>query len=267
MISIESNDVVKLAQEVENLCSKFLHPRDISYFQFKRIYKNSTSITLANHTEFFEEFLPNGFVEPSVQMQIDAHQSSICFWDESLPEEHLSLLKETQGIYHGFTILSRKKIFYDCTTFAMSKPHPAPVTYYFYILKQLQTFAELFPTVASHLIKNTTKIHINNLTRDHYMTRKKFFLPKRSSRFIIGEDINNYVTTYEALCVELFQAGKSHKEIGSILSMASSTVKTHLKRLRSRTGLTLQDISLKSFQTYNNSKIVSNSQKDMSNSQ
>ncbi len=180
MISIESYDVVKLAQEVENLCSKFLHPRGISYFQFRRIYKNSTSVTLANHTDFFKEFLPNGFVEPSIQMPIHAHQSSICFWDESLPEDHLSLLKETQRIYHGFTILSRRKVFYDCTTFAMSKPHSAPVAYYFYILNQLQTFADLFPTVASNLIKNTTKIPINNLTRDHYMTRKNFWFCRKN---------------------------------------------------------------------------------------
>lgn len=262
-MSIESyNDIDKLAQEMEVLCDKFLKPRSITYFQLRRVYKNNSSIILANHPNFFKEFLENGFIEPSLHVPIYAHQSSICYWDETLPEDHLSFLREAQGIYHGFTILSRRKTFYDCSSFAMSKFHPSPVAYYFYILKELQKFAELFPTIANHLIKKTPKKLLNPKNTSHSVACKNFFLPARSTRFVLGEDMNNYITTYEAYCMQLSQAGKSHKEIGSLLSMASSTVKTHLKRLKTRTGLTLQEISLKSLQTSNNSKIILSLQDD-----
>lgn len=252
LVNIDSYDVLKTAQEVDKICNYFLHPRKFSYFQFKRIYKNNTFIILANHPEFFKEFLENGFIEPTIHMPIYTRQSSFCFWDEILSETRLSFLRKKYGVYHGLTILSRQKAFYDCTTFAMSEPHPSPVAYYLHVFKDLQKFAELFRIKARHLIKNTPKKPFKNLVAPQGINRKHFFLPKRSARFYLGKDVKNYVTTYEALCVQLAQEGKSYKEIGSILSMASSTVKTHLTRLKTRTGLTLQELSLQAFQTPEN---------------
>lgn len=256
LINIDSYDVLILAQEVDKICNFFLHPRKISYFQFKRIYENGTSITLANHPEFFKEFLEGGFIEPKIHLPVDTRQNSFCFWDEILSEAQLVFLKEKQEIYHGLTILSRRKAFYDCATFAMSEPHLTPVAYYLYILKDLQNFLQIFPTRARYLIKELSKNPLKAQKHRHRVNRKYFFLPKRSSRFYIGDDVNNYITTYEALCVQLVQEGRSYKEIGSILSMATSTVKTHLIRLKARTGLSFQEICLQSFQTYKNSKNI-----------
>ena len=253
LINIDSYDVAKIAKEVDKICNPFLHSRGISYFQFKRIYKNNTFIILANDAEFFKEFFENGFIEPTTHVPIYTRQSSFCFWDEILSETRLSFLRKKHKVYHGLTILSRQKAFYDCTTFAMSEPHPSPVAYYFHILKDLQKFAELFPTIARHLIKKTPKKPLETIAPPQDINRKHFFLPKRSARFYIGKDVNNYITTYEALCVQLVQEGKSYKETGSILSMATSTVKTHLKRFKERTGLTLQEVSLQSFQNLENS--------------
>jgi DNA-binding CsgD family transcriptional regulator len=89
------------------------------------------------------------------------------------------------------------------------------------------------------------------------------FLPKRSSRFYIGDNVHYYITTYEALCMQLAQEGQSYKEIGSLLSMASTTVKTHLRRLEARTGLSFQEISLQSFQHYKNTKNRVNIKNDL----
>jgi DNA-binding CsgD family transcriptional regulator len=144
----------------------------------------------------------------------------------------------------------------------MSEPHPSPVVYYFHILKALQNFSELFPTKARHLIKEATKKPIKRRVSVKDANRNFFFLPTRSARFYIGEDVNKYITTYEALCVQLMQEGKSYKEIGTILSMASSTVKTHLNRLKERTGLSLQEVSLQSFQKLDNSTSVFNLEHD-----
>jgi DNA-binding CsgD family transcriptional regulator len=180
------------------------------------------------------------------------HQSSTYFWDESLSESHLSLIREKQGVYHGHTIISRRKNFYDCTTVAMAERLPAPTAYYFQILKELQKFVELFPTLARSLIEKASEKPVKAPRISQGMNRKNFFLPKRSVRFRIGEGAKEYITTYEALCVQLIQEGKSYKEIGSILSMAPTTVKTHLKRFKERTGLTFQELSLQTFQNSEN---------------
>lgn len=249
MSNIDTYDKEKIAQEVDKICKYFLNLRNISYFQFKRVYKNGTSIVLANDPDFFQEFFENGFIPPQMNITINMRLNSFCFWDETLSKDQLSYLMEKQGIYHGLTILNRRKVFYDCTTFAMSERHPSPVTYYLHILKDLQNFSELFPIKARHLIKESYKTPSVANASGRYIKRNIFFLPKRSTRFTIGDDVKNYITTYEALCMQLMQEGKSYKEIGSILSIASSTVKTHLLRLKARTGLSLQEISMLSFQT------------------
>jgi len=244
--------------EVDKMCGYFLRPRGFSYFQFKRTYKCDSFIILANHLNFLNDFLEKDFIEPSFSTPVYTRQSPIYFWDESLSPSVVSSMIEKKNIYHGITIISRRKNFYDCTSFAMSMPHPSPFSYYFHVLKELQKFAEIFPTIARTLIEKASRQQPKILAHKQSLKRKSFLLPERSARFRIGGGLNNYITTYEALCLQLFQEGKSYKEIGSVLSMAPRTVETHLSRLKSRTGLTLQELSLQSFQADGNRKNIFN---------
>ncbi len=242
------------AQDVDNICKFFLLPRGLAYFQFKRIYKDDSFIVLANNPIFFRDFLENNFLEPSYYIQTHIRQSSIYFWDELLSSDMLSLTQKENKIYHGITIISRQKKFYDCTTFAMSEFHSSPSSYYLHILKDLQIFSELFPKIARSLVENACRKRIKATTPKQGQSRKRFFLPQRSTRFKIGEGLNDYITTYEALCLQLLQDGKSYKEIGSILSMSPRTVETHLVRLKTRTGLTFKELSLQSFKNFSAKK-------------
>ncbi len=244
----DPDGLVDITREVGKISHPFLHPRGLAYFQFKGVYKDGLAVILANRPDFFNDVLEKDFIEPSPYMPFYIRQSSLYFWDESLPETRLSLIRENRCIYHGLTIISRRKDFYDCATFAMSERHPTPFAYYYHILKDLQKFAEVFPAMARALIQKSRKQPVQTLPSRHGVSRKNFFLPKRSSRFHMGKGENDYITTYEALCAQLLQEGKSYKEIGSILSMAPSTVETHLKRFKARTGLTLQELPLQSFQ-------------------
>jgi|GEM_PF-859825 len=255
MYTIGSGNIIKTAEEVDNICRTFLRARGLSYLQFKRIYGSDSFIILANCPVLFQDFFEEAFRESSPYLSPYTRLSSIYFWDESLPASRLSYLKEKMIIYHGITLINRRKYFYDCTTFARAEPHSLPVAYYIDILKELQKFTELFPIKARLLIEKATQRHIKIVPSEQGeegRDRKSFFLPKRSARFRIGEDNMDYITTYEALCVQLLDEGKTYKEIGSILSVAPSTVKMHLKRLRARTGLTMQDLILHSFQSPNN---------------
>jgi DNA-binding CsgD family transcriptional regulator len=253
MYDMSSDELAHTAQEVDKICSNFLKPREFTCFQFKRNYKDGSFVVLANRTDFFQDLIEKDLTDPSLPLCFYIRQSCIYFWDESLPIDQLFSIRENKGIYHGLTIISRRKDFYDCTTFAMGKCHPSPFAYYFHTLKELKKFAELFPTMARTLIEKAMENPSKPPISGHSASRKNFFLPKRSNRFRIGEGAKDYITTYEALCVQLLQEGKSYKEIGVILSMAPSTVETHLKRLKTRTGLTLQELSLQSFHKYNRS--------------
>lgn len=252
MHKMDSDALIHTIQDVDKICSTFLHSRKLSYFQFKRVYKDGSFIILANHHKFFTDFLENAFAESPHLIPFHTQQSTIYLWDEASPTTNLPLISEKKGIFHSITFVSRRKNFYDCTTFAMSKRHASPFSHYFLIIKEMQTFVEIFPTLARSLIEKTIKKPIKIVTPRQ--GRKSFFLPKRSARFHIGEGAKDYVTTYEVLCLRLLQEGKSYKEIGSILSMSPNTVETHLVRLKARTGLTLQELSLQSFQHFGNKK-------------
>lgn len=242
LIDADSNEIIKIAHEIDGICSYFLRPLNIFYFQFRRIFKNRSQVILANNPIFFEEFLKDGFIEPKIQQALTTHQSFYCFWDETLSGVLLSHLK-TLGIYHGFTILNRYKEFYDCASFAMSEPHLSPVANYIFGIRNLQNFTEIFPIKAKHLIKESVKYAVTIKTvQKTGSDNNSFFLPKRSDRFYLGKDPNMYITTYEALCVHLIQQGKTYKEIRSILSMELGSIKTLLSRLKTRTGLSFQEI-------------------------
>lgn len=250
MTDIVSDDVLRIAAEVDKICSYFLRPTKISYFQFKRTYKSRPPLILANNPLFFREFLQDERIQSSHSIPLHTRQSYFCFWDETLPDDQLWPLRQSFGIYHGLTILSRRKDFYDCTSFAMAAPHPSPVAHYLFVIKDLQNFSDIFPSKAKHLIQEATKLDLKISPDDRRESQSPFFLPKRSDRFYFSEDPHHYITTYEALCAQLAQQGKSYKEIGTLLSMGSGTVKTHLMRLKARTGLSLQEISLQLLRAY-----------------
>jgi DNA-binding CsgD family transcriptional regulator len=254
----DSYGLVLTAQEIDKLCHSFLQPRGLIFFQFKRIFKDGSCIILANRPDFFYDYLENDLPEPSPAHSMHLRQSSILFWDESLPPDRLAFINKDKGVYHGLSIISRRKIFYDCTTFAMAEHHHCPFAYYCHCMKDLQKFAEIFPKMARNYIDKSKVTRKSSAKAKQNIHRKGFFLPKRSSRIRLGEGTKEYITTYEALCVQLLQEGKSYKEIGAVLSMAPSTVETHLKRLKARTGLTLQDLTLQFFPNHTNGKRVIN---------
>lgn len=243
-------ELIYSTQDIDNISSFFLRPRGLTYFQFKRIYKDDSFIVLANNSLFFNDFLENNLPEPYSDVATHIRQSFIYFWDDFLSPERISLTRNRDNIFHGITIISRRKKFYDCTAFAMSKLHSSPASYYLHTLKELQIFSEYFPKIALSHRDNVCGDLLKVGVTKQSLSYKRFFLPQRSTRFKIGEGLNDYITTYEALCLQLLQDGKSYKEIGSILSMSPRTVETHLVRLKTRTGLTFKELSLQSFKNF-----------------
>lgn len=249
--NVQYNKIDFIVEEVEKICGPFIYPRGIAYFHFKRVFKDGSYIILANHSELFEDLLGEKFLELSHSIPFLSRQLVIYSWDDTWHADSPSIVINNTTLYHAITFISRRKKYFDCTTFAMSQSHPLPFSYYFNISKELQQFSEIFPTLASLLIEKISKEPIRIPVTKQNIKRKNLFLPKRSMRFRIGEGAKDYITTYEALCLQLAQEGKSYKEIGSILSMSTNTVETHLCRLKERTGLTTRELSLKFVHSYN----------------
>jgi DNA-binding CsgD family transcriptional regulator len=251
---IDFYDLDRTAQEIGKICEPFLSPRGFSYFQFKRVYKDSSYVILANRAEFFKDFLEKELSELFDHVPFYTRQSAIYYWDDFGRANPFTLIKSQKKVYHAITFIYRRKNFYDCTTVARSEPHRLPSSYYFYHLKELQKFVEIFPVLAQNLIEKFRKTTPVSSTTSGNVKRKGLFLPKRSTRFPIGEGARDYITTYEAFCLQLLQEGKSYKEIGSVLSVSPNTVETHLERLKERTGRTFRELTLQPLQTFHGKK-------------
>lgn len=254
MDNADSDDLAPIAQEVGKICEPFLKSRGLSFFQFKRVFKDNSFMILANNTAFFKNFLEKDLSEFLHHIPFDTRQLAIYSWDDASSKMLFPLLDDQRKAYHALTFISRRKHFCDFVTFARSKAHPLPSSYYFYLMKDLQKFVEIFPVLAQNLIEKSKVKSNESSAFSGSLKRKGFFLPKRSNRFRIGEGAKDYITTYEAFCLHLLQEGKSYKEIGSVLSMSANTVETHLTRLKARTGLTFQELSLRALETFNGKK-------------
>lgn len=246
---INKNDFYfrNLEKQVYEICKDFISSRGISYFHFRRNYKDGSILILTNKGELLSDFFRSSHKEIKYPPPISTHRSLVYFWDEYSTEEFVILTREKHKLYHGITIVNRHKEYYDCVAFAMSASHPSPYSWYLNIFHDLKVFSELFPKIADLLIKKTEleRIHLSACRQD--ANRKFLFLPQKSKRIYITSDFEGYVTTYELLCMRLLCEGKTYKQIGSILSMSPRTVETYLDRLKNRTGLAFHDLLTKSF--------------------
>lgn len=233
--------------EVKSICKDFLSPLGLSYFHFKRNYKDGTSIALSNNMLFLSDFINSGSKEVPYAVPISVQQSLVYFWDEFITDELMCLAREKNNLYHGMTVMDRYKSNFDCFAFAMPCHHPEPISYYLKHYTEIKSFTDKFPVMA--------KAYIESLEEDRFLLSenrihpnlKLCFLPERSDRIELVSENKQYITTYELLCMQLLREGKSYKNIGQTLSMSPRTVETHLARLKQRTGYTFDELFLKSF--------------------
>jgi hypothetical protein len=229
----------------------------LSYFHYRRIYKDGSLAVLTNKSGFLKDFFQSNAKEPIYSKPISLHQSLLYFWDECLSEELQALTKEKHSLYHGMTLINRHKEYYDCVAFAMPTSRSSPVSHYFNIFNELKKFSELFVQMGKPLINKMESQRIKLPAQRQDSNRKSLLLPPKSDQIPIGPDPGAYVTTYELLCMQLLREGKSYKQIGETLSMSPRTVETHLARSKRRTGLTFDELSLKSFKMNNPQNLLS----------
>lgn len=237
----------KYDEEVRKITEPFILNLGYSYFHFRRNFKDGSSIVLSNNSSFLLDFLENTKRVVPYKDPISFQKILVYFWDEFLPQDLIFLTRDKHYLHHGISIFDRHKDYYDCYALAMSDFHPSPVSWHLKNFNDLKIFIEKFPEMAEHLI--------TKMEEERYIVPKinisirsdMLYLPERSGRIDLGAGYKDYITTYELLCMQLLREGKSYKDIGSNLSMSPRTVETHLARLKRRTGLTFEELFLKSF--------------------
>lgn len=238
---------VEFENEIKKICGDFLQQRGLSYFHYRRNYSDGSWIILTNNTSFLIDFLNSEAREITYPPALCLHQSLVYLWDECLTTDLRDLTQVKNKLFHGITIVNRFKKYYDCAAFAMAKPHSSPISFYMRIFHDLKTFSQLFPQMAQSLLTSIESDRIHMPIHQQDLNRAALLLPSRSTRISMSKDKNDYVTTFELFCMQLLNEGKSYKEIGNMLTMSPRTVETYLTRMKRRTGLSFDEIALKSF--------------------
>jgi hypothetical protein len=187
--------------EIQTICEEFISSLGLSYFHFRRNFKDGTFFVLSNKSDILMDFINGKAKEINYHASQSIHQSLVHFWDEILSEELMQVTREKHSLHHGITILERYKDHFDCFAFAMPKPLSSPTSYYLQHFRDLKRFCQNFPLLAHNIINS------NNIERirleDFQLSNHKFlFLPERSCRIELTSESNHYITTYELLCMQ-----------------------------------------------------------------
>jgi DNA-binding CsgD family transcriptional regulator len=242
MIQANPYKFTEYENEVNEICEDFLKQRGLSYFHFRRNYPDGSWTILTNNITFLIDFLQSDSTDVKHPAPISVQQCLVHFWNEYISEKLKELAEKKHSLYHGITIVNRFKNYYDCAAFAMPYSHPHPASFYMHILNDLKSFSQ-----THSLLKKVERDRQHLPVSNKGVVRADLLLPQRSGRIQIASDDEQYVTTLEFVCMQLFNDGKSYKDIGEMLSISPRTVETHLTRMKRRTGLTFGEIALKSF--------------------
>lgn len=231
--------VFTLKNTIDDAFSTMKTAFGFNLFQYLRCYKDGSMGLLTNQTSPFKLCAEN----PELQMtyssfeEADQTKQSYWFmWDEALPTEPVSLVRERCGIYHGMTLVRRNADYYDML--AVGLPHAInnPGSFYLNKLQAIEQFIHSFESDNKDLLKIMKQhaIPIPIERRDENSDR--ICLPNGQYP-IMGAIGPSYFTAQELACLRLLSRSLSLKEVAAQLDISPRSVETYMERLRHRTGL------------------------------
>jgi DNA-binding CsgD family transcriptional regulator len=243
-LQLDSNHSIFVnAPEVQEYFKEFAKREELSYFQFARFYNDGSMLGLLNRVDLFQKFLDLGWYSFSALREEDKSKCSYSFfWDEDLPEEPVSLARSHCSIYQGMTIVRRAPNYYDMIGFGRDTPCSSPGGYYLTRLRALEDFALSFEGAFKTILKNPAPHLIMPPSHQQDPNGPLICLGNRNIP-IRGSQGHTHVTPRESECLQLWARHLTLKEIANYLDISPRTVETLLDRCRTRTGLTLPQLS------------------------
>ena len=237
----EHHFYISCGYAIQEFSRPFFARHNINYFQFFRVYKDSSFIILTNQSGWLSYAM--NIKKMPVMSTIDAAvinpHSYNFLWDTYLPEEPLALAREQFNIANGICFVYRQKEWYELIAFATPKQRYAAVDRYFNHYHELQAFILNFRHNAKSLL-NTAYAH--RLTLPDVMKDKNENIllnnlahPLTTQSYPVSFNaIKSYITPQELKCLHELAKGNTVKQIAQELDLSARTIETYLTRVKSR---------------------------------
>jgi DNA-binding CsgD family transcriptional regulator len=225
----------EISRDIRSLSHPLQEYLGISYFAFKRTWRDGSKIYLFNQPSYYEHWFKNRYyLIGNKEASPDTYQSSYDLW-EHLPDPQ-GLYKEGAecfNITHGLTITKNHGNYCDFFFYATNRENIQVKKLYFNRREVFENFCDYFLEAGSKMIK---------LAEKH-----KPIMPFAPKLEIITKDKNidaflktiakgkpdwTRLTKREIDCAYHFVMGKTNKEIAILLNISHRTVEEYSNNIK-----------------------------------
>jgi DNA-binding CsgD family transcriptional regulator len=238
------------SNDVNDFCAPILNPLGITYFNYLKIYSDSSRELLTNNAAWIDHFYQNELYKSVGAIDIEHLLPKGYFlWSELSTEDPIYQCgRKSFNIDNGITIVIKRKDVTHLYIFASYRNNVNINNFYVKNIDLLQRFILYFTDKASDLIKQAAKNRIylpekQIITptipiRDPLLSefdREKFYHQTTIDKYyLLGESDDFYLTAKQAQCAAYFAQGATAKQCAKALHLSPRTVESHLKEVKDK---------------------------------
>lgn len=236
-------------QDVSDICKPLFNYLRISYFHFRRTFKDGSYFVLASNSSW-----PLYFIEKDIPVQTPAPKSNFnsksffSLWKGNVPEQTVSDAKNFHNINNAVALIERGNEYFDSYSFASNKEDTYAAEMYINNVDAFLKFAPYFKEKATPIINEAEKqriilpAHLQDLSlvqlvdlENKAYKKEIFFKEIMPAKFCFILKVGKAtLTKRENECLQHLAHGKNKKEIGSVIGLSPRTVETHLEKVRKK---------------------------------
>ena len=213
-----------LVGEVNELCQPFLNAINANYFDYNRIYKDNSFLSLSSDGHYLENFFRNKYVIGATLEQTGKH-----LWDSYYYNTALHDARTNFNHTHGITIFYQQPNYIEYIDIAASHDNREITSFYLNNFDYIEDFILDFTENAKHLIA-IAESKLVKLPND---------MLELTSPGIASSNINSLINTQllskrERQCLEYYFQGKTAKETAEVLQLSYRTVEEYISTLKKK---------------------------------
>lgn len=235
-ISLKDNLSLSLHQEVQEICQPFFKKYQLNHLNYIRLYKDNSVFYLCNDQGWLKNYLKQAY--PTIgafEQRPELSKFRYVLW--SALEKDDVILKDTREIFntnHGIAVIEKHKDYCEFYNIGTSNKNQSSINFFINNYDVLTQFCNTFRDKASKLMRlaSTQKLILPQPGSIYRTPENELVTDKNNAGNFITKLQSTHLTKTELLCIKLYLADKTTKEIASLLGISTRTVEKHIEHIK-----------------------------------
>lgn len=235
--------LLALSEKTLQICKPLFNSTPVKGFTYTRHFRDDTIYFLTTTPEWIEYSYKNNLTKFKwhLNKELDYYESEFTIWDNAKfkTTEIKDIIENKFDLHHGMTIIDRFANHCDLFTFSADKIDSDINKLYYEHQMLFRHFINYFKDQARGLIKfadkHKFKLEIEKANEEKVKLDINLDNVMPINRYYIND---TYLTCKEVECIKWSELGKTTEEIAIILDNSVNTIKSHLKNIKRKLGLT-----------------------------